>query len=490
MISFNEIPVTLRTPGQYVEFDNSQAVRGLVIDMSRILVIGQKLAAGSAPANVPLQVLSADQAVELFGRGSMLAGMIRSLKAVNDHTDCWVMPLADNVAGVAAGGAVQVTGPATGSGTINLYIGGVRVQAAVANGATAINVAAAIAAAITANLDLPVTAVVDGVDTTKVNITARHKGLAFNDLDLRLNYYQGETLPPGIAIAITAMANGAANPDLAAPLAALGDVQYHHVIFPYTDAASLNAIETEFESRWAGTRQIEGQVWSAAAGSHATLTTLGNGRNSEMVSIIGAYKSPTPPYLWASVYGGVSAYHLDIDPARPLQTLLLKGVLPPAESERFTRSERNLLLFDGIATFFTTQDGRVLIERAVTTYQTNAYSLPDPSYLDAETPATLAVLRRTLRARIAQRYPRHKLANDGTNFGPGQAIVTPSILRAELIALAREWENMGWVEGLDQFKDGLIVERDANDANRVNALLPPDLVNQLRVFAAVVQFRI
>jgi phage tail sheath gpL-like len=34
------------------------------------------------------------------------------------------------------------------------------------------------------------------------------------------------------------------------------------------------------------------------------------------------------------------------------------------------------------------------------------------------------------------------------------------------------------------------VERDVVDPNRVNVLLPPDLVNQLRIFAALVQFRL
>ena len=130
------------------------------------------------------------------------------------------------------------------------------------------------------------------------------------------------------------------------------------------------------------------------------------------------------------------------------------------------------------------------IERAITTYQVNGYGLPDPSYLDVETLATLSVLRSTLRARISQKFPRHKLADDGTRFGIGQAIVTPGIIRAELIALARAWEERGWVEQVDAFKDQLIVERNADDPTRVDVVLPPDLVNQLRVFAALVQFRV
>jgi len=72
----------------------------------------------------------------------------------------------------------------------------------------------------------------------------------------------------------------------------------------------------------------------------------------------------------------------------------------------------------------------------------------------------------------------------------GQAIVTPNIIRSELIALAREWEEAGLVEGLDQFVADLIVERDQGNPNRVNALVPPDIVNQFRSFAAAIQFRL
>ena len=150
--------------------------------------------------------------------------------------------------------------------------------------------------------------------------------------------------------------------------------------------------------------------------------------------------------------------------------------------------ERNLLLYDGLATFFVDSGGVVRIERAITTYQKNVYGLADPSYLDVNTPATLSYLRYSTRARITQKFPRHKLADDGTRFGPGQAIVTPSIIRAELLALFRELEEKGLVENFDQYKADLIVERDADDRNRLNVLSPPDLINQLRIFAEQIQF--
>jgi len=104
--------------------------------------------------------------------------------------------------------------------------------------------------------------------------------------------------------------------------------------------------------------------------------------------------------------------------------------------------------------------------------------------------ATLARLFRNQRQAITSKFPRHKLANDGTRFGPGQAIVTPGIIKAELIAEYRMDEFNGLVEDTRNFKRHLLVERDSNNPNRVNVLYPPDLINQLRIFAVLAQFRL
>ncbi|WP_304947382.1 phage tail sheath C-terminal domain-containing protein, partial [uncultured Parasutterella sp.] len=75
-------------------------------------------------------------------------------------------------------------------------------------------------------------------------------------------------------------------------------------------------------------------------------------------------------------------------------------------------------------------------------------------------------------------------------FGAGQAVVTPSIIRGELIAMYTKLEDKAIVENADLFAKYLVVERNADDPNRIDVLLPPDLVNQLRVFAVLAQFRL
>ena len=164
--------------------------------------------------------------------------------------------------------------------------------------------------------------------------------------------------------------------------------------------------------------------------------------------------------------------------------------MPPPSENRFTRSERDILLFDGIATWITDTGGNVLIERAITSYQNNALGIPDPTYLDVQTLATLGELRDQYKIRMSSRFitPRFKLADDGFPVQPGSFVATPATVAQEIIALFTELRTAGLIENLDEFIDNLRVERDQTDRNRVNALLPPDLINQFNILAGLFQF--
>jgi len=256
---------------------------------------------------------------------------------------------------------------------------------------------------------------------------------------------------------------------------------------PWSDAANLLAFENELEDRWGPEKPIDGHLIIANTDTLANQSTLGNSRNSKQDTIFDAV-GPTTSWEWAAAAGAQVARHGQIDPARPFQTLVLEGILAPEASEERTLSERNTLLFDGISTVRKDDGGNVRIDRIITTFKTNAFGAPDTSYLDLNTKLTLSYLRFDFRTTIQSKYPRHKLADDGTRFAPGQAVMTPKVGKSEAIAKFKEWESLALVEGFDQFKNDLIVERNAQDPNRLDWLLPPDLVNQLRINGVQIQF--
>jgi len=487
-ISFNSVPSNLRIPFVAAEFDASRAQQGPAVLTYRGLILGQKTSAGTATANTLHKVTSADQVATLAGRGSQLHRMAKKWFANNKSTEVYVGVLEDAGAGVAASGTLTVTGPATASGTLSIYIAGELVQVPVASGDAASAIATAIKDAITAATELPVTA---AVNSAVVTVTARNKGANGNDIDIRLNYQDGEATPAGVAVAIVAMASGSTPPTLTTMLAAMGDTWFNVLAHPYTDATSLSAIEAELASRFGPMRMIDGVAFTGSKGSASTLGTMGDTRNSQHSCIVAqAGESPlTPPCEFAAAVAAVVSYYGAADPARPFQTLEVADVRAPAEADLFTNTERNLLLFDGIATTRVGAGGVVQLERLITTYKTNAAGSTDTAYLDVTTMLTLMYARYSFRARMAAKYPRSKVANDGTRFGAGQAVVTPKIIKAEAVAWFRDLEELGLFENFDQFKRDLVVERNAQDPNRLDVLLPPDLINQLIVTAVQIQFR-
>ncbi|MDR2507610.1 MAG: phage tail sheath subtilisin-like domain-containing protein [Candidatus Accumulibacter sp.] len=488
-ISFNQIPVNLLTPGQYVEFDNSRAISGLVAMPQRLLLIAPKLPAGTAAADVPLQISRESDGISGLGRGSIGAAMVSAVFRVTDTLETWLLPIADLDAGVAATGSLSIGGSPAEAGIIHLYVAGASVPVGIGPGVDAASIALTLSDAINADPDLPVTA---AADASTVTVTAKHKGSLGNGIDLRLNYYPlSEKTPSGLSIAITPMAGGTGDPPISAALAAIGALQYNTLVSACNDPASIALIERELDTRWGPLYQNDGHCHFGLRGSIGSINNFLAARNNPHTSFWALEPGePGAPWVKATLAGVTAAYYLAIDPARPLQTLPLPGWLSAPAGLRFTRAERNNLLSYGAATTIVDAGGNTAIERAVTAYTQNPGGLSDPSYRDIETMYTLSYLRYSVRARISQKFPRFKLADDGTHFAPGQAVVTPIIIRAELIALFRDWEEAGLVENLDQFKKDILVSRNLSDVNRIDVLLPPNIVNQFRVFAAQIQFRL
>ena len=245
-------------------------------------------------------------------------------------------------------------------------------------------------------------------------------------------------------------------------------------------------IKAEMDRRFSAMEKIEGTVFAGLSGTHAEIITAASGKNSPHLVFVECYKTPDMPEERAARLAGVVAYQAQIDPARQYRTLVLTGAKP--SKTPLTKDERDLLLRSGVATTTVDAGGNVLIERVVTSYTKNASGVEDVSYLDLETLKTLIYLRYSYVQRFAQKFPRHKLADDTYEVSEGQAIVTPKVATAESIALAQDWLKAGLLENFDQFKQDILTERNGTDTERLDQLLRPDIINNLRVIAGKIQF--
>lgn len=488
-ISFNEIPNSLKVPGFWTEFDNSNAGGNSVMPW-KILLIGSMLSGGTATADIPVQIFSEDQADSLFGKGSQAALMARAFLKNNAILPLYVAGVADGISAATVDiPATDITVDNVVAGVLYLTIGGVSVNVAINSQATKNDVIAAIADAVNANAQLPVVAALDDDDTpTKVTITAKNKGTAGNSISVYVNFYEGEVLPKGLTVEETKyeLSNGSGDPSVTTLISNIA-AQWFNIIVTAFDGA-ITDLRNELDERWLATNQKTGVLFYGYNGAQSGIAAAAN-KNSQVCVCIPVVKSPTPTFEIAAATAGAVATHAEADPAMPLSNWVIKGIVAPKNEDRLGMSAENQILLDGAALINADSSGNVYMRRVVTTYLRNSAGGSDTSYQQLETIFTLSFIRWDWNNYMAGKYPHAKLAEDGYNYGPGQVVMTPKRGKAEALARFSYWQEMGLVQNYDDFKANLTVEINAQNKTRLDFLLPPTLMGQLFTCASKIQFK-
>lgn len=483
-ITFNGIPSNLRLPGVYVELNNELANNAS--QNHKMLVTGQRLSTGTVAAGALVLVSSPEQAGEYFGRGSMLARMCDVMLQNNTFTELWAIALDDSVNSIRAVGTVTLTGNASHSGTLSLNVGGDIVNVSVAAGDTQNAMAANLGAVVNATPNLMVEASV--FDGNTVQLKSKNKGALGNTLTIDL-VFRAAVIPTSPNIAITQLNGGINNPNVSTFISAMGDQWFNYIAWPYTGEINITALETELEDRWGPMRQKPARAFISAAGTHSTVSAYGNSRNSHLVTCLPSNNVMQPAFLWAAAYCAASARELSVNPSRHLQGVVLKGLQPPAPSQRWMDSERNVHLFDGLSSYTVNAAGEVALERVITMYQKNDSGLPDDSYLDITLLETQDRVRFEQRKHLSQRFARYSLAENSQDVAPGVAVATPDMIKGELLAL---YKNMfipnGWCEDYESYAASLIVEIDPANKTRINFRDVPNYTTPLYTLAGKQQF--
>ncbi|WP_316216627.1 phage tail sheath subtilisin-like domain-containing protein [Bradyrhizobium sp. SZCCHNR3003] len=481
-VLFNNIPGNLLVPFFFAEINSGGSP---YTNQPKLLLVGPKLAAGTAPAGAvygPIQ--SASEADAKFGVGSVLAWMYRIARRNAPFQPLWAFPQGDP-AGAAAAGSITFQAPGV-TGAAIVQVLGRDVPFQVNAGDNASTVAANAVIAINA-LSLPVTAAQDGTTPAKVNLTCRHVGAIGNGLELQVATDQSNVLT-STNTTVAAMTGGSGVPTLTTALANLGDDEYDYIASPYADTSSLNALRdflSDSAGRWSPMQQLYGHHQSALFGNLSSLVTLGHSRNDQHASIMGSQVSPTPVWEWAAAVAAKEAAHLSTAPemSRPLRSLPLDGVLPPRDrSLWFDKTDRQALYADGISCYTVDLDGTVRIDRIVTTYKQSAVGVPDSTFRAINTMFQSMFVARYMRSAVSNRHGRQGLVDD--NPYNLSELTTASDIRDTVVHAYEDLVALGVAENADVFAQYVVVQRDPNYANRVNGYLPIDVVNQLDIFAA------
>ena len=483
MISFKEISSAIRYPGAYIEIDGSQA--GLGDDIPAVLIVGQKLATGTAPTGEITLLSGVNDAKLKAGDGSMLHQMVERYRAVDKVLDIYMLPYSDNAAGVQATNSITVTTAPTEAGTLSLYVAGKLVSVAITLGMTTAQVATAIAAAITAaGTRIPVTAV---AAVAVVTNTARHKGTCGNSIDMRLGIY-AETRPAGLGLTITAMAGGSGDPAMGDLTAILGQRWYRYVALGINDAATLAAFGAESQLRYKPPVQAGFRAFTAHRGDFAAAAAFGETKNYEHICDLSLGLNPTSTWESAAILCAAAAPKLYNNPVESLEAIPLPGMIGLSYHDW---TQANSLLYKGMSVMQISKDGSCSIKMLISMYQFRADGSADDAYLYINTAEVDERIRYEQRIGAIKRFVGTAAAKTNEGYRPGMRITTEDDVRAYLLSLYKNWlmREKGWVQAYQYYKDTLIVEQDATNPSRFNYKDEPIILSPFAILAGRMQFR-
>lgn len=462
----NLLSLNFLVPFVAAKVDFSRAIRGLRGMPRRLLLVGHKLAAGSATVNLIQTVSSEADAVALYGEGSLLVAMWRAAKANADlGLPIDVIAIATGGAAVAASSTLVLTNaagavaPLQASGELMLYIGGQRVSVGVTTADTQATAATKLINAINAIPSLPVTAAATA-NTNEVALTCRWAGPTGNDIDLRATYYLDDRLPKGLTITTPAMANGAVSPDVTPVIAAMAGYRATEIVCPFTDSTNLGLLEAELAARWLANNMQDGALVNCVRGTEGSVTGFLASRNSPHVHTITVTKDATSPWETAAMAGAAIESQAAIDPAIPATGIVLLGYKGPSQGNHWTVDQLNNLLVAGGCPLEIASDYTGALLRTVTNYTQTSGGAADRSMAELCWLKTMSYYRWFHVTEFQTKYRGFKLAQYITEPIPGQKIMTAELGEEIMLGLYKLFMDAGLCQNMAHYQDTLVVEVD------------------------------
>ena len=419
--------------------------------------------------NVPIAISSAAQAGDLFGFGYMIHRLAERLElGTQGQVLMSVVPQSET--GVIADGSIDFAG-STGvkSGVLPLYFSGDQVDnLTVADADDEDAIAIKVAAAIMAQKECPVIAAVDGVTTSKVNVTSKSKGLWGNEITIEFNLDVGDVLPTGVTAAVVDMANGTTVPDIDAALAGLGagddanENYYTELVHGYgldTDTLDKisayvgegNELDGLYDSLVARPfRALTGDN-TAGSGGLAALLVITDARLTDRANgIISVPGSPSHPSEIAASASGEMGRVNNVRAEESYTKLALRGVRPGPASDRWSNTyiARDSAVKSGISPTVVVA-GVVQMQNIVTFYRPADVPVASNGYRSMrDISITRNILASSIRNFSQEKWSRISIVNDISDVtNPVDVVKARDIVsvRNDLVALVTAWAGNAWL---------------------------------------------
>lgn len=461
------IPETM-IPGTYTGYNYFAGPNGLPANIQRVLLLGDISSEGSLAVNKPTAVATESEAIALAGAGSVLMQMYKAAKNAWKYAQITLCRHAA-VTGSAAKWASTVSGSATGAGAVSFIINGKKVSAGVAKDDAAADVATALAAAINAGVDLPVTA---AASTATVTLTAKCKGeyiangtFEVDNEDVTITggiSVSVESKAAGITLGAITVTAGVGEIDLESALAAAFPERYHLIVTPVCDARNLPKLVNHVEAAAAPLEQRGQRVIGATVVSSASAGVAVNDVNHERIHIA-AVKNKINNTAWEIAAGLGAIFASNSQPNVPMNGVAIPGLATPEVEDKWSGEEQDVLMYGGVIPLVE-EDSRLCIVRAVTTKHLNGSSR-FTKLIDTGVIASLDYLRDSIISMHTNKYKNkviHALLADAINEDNKQ--------------VCRDLEDVKILRFIDEYDDQFITEESTSEPGRMLCQIPAPVV--------------
>lgn len=464
----SSVPSSVDTPDSFHEFRHVKTGGGLVALPARLLVIGVKSSAGSASAEVPVQIFDETDAITKLGQGSEIhlmcakafqQGALNASSGRGGMPELWACPIAaPSGASVSAAQTLTVAGPATEAGNVVIRIAGRTLTIGVANGDSNTTVAAAIEDAIDAAArELPVTA---SVSTNVVTCTATHTGTNGNDI-----VYEVVSQPAGIVVTSAQSVAGTGTPDITNAVDAAVDKNYDAIAISLHSSAAVSDAAAHLATMWGYAQKYWRWVFMGDRASLATAQGYATSADSEKIVITSCEASPSLP---CEIAAAVATAAFGIERPNANFDGVELALYPPTTSYAYSAAEIESAIDGGVTPLKPIVSGaRVEIVRLVTTRITSN-SAPFYALADLAISRTLAYRATQYDVQYRLRFRQEVIDGD---LDDENATLLPRI-RDMCVEIDREMGRLGYLRNVEDYVAQIRIEEASSPAGRLLVQAP------------------
>jgi phage tail sheath gpL-like len=459
----HSVPSNTRKPGEFHEFDLVSGAQSLVPLTNRVLLIGCKLAGGTATADTAYQIYDELQSDGLFGAGSEVALMVRAALAMGRklgvQPEIWAMGVADP-AGTAATYTFTVgAGTAAADGDIVFRIAGRTLRAGVSSGDDQDTVAAAIKTAIDeAEVTLPGTA---ASALAVCTFTCSQTGVNGNDVDVSVE----DVGLTGLTVTAAAGVAGVGAATIATALANSLSRLYECKAIANHASADITSLKTHLTSAWAAAAKRWCFCLVAETGTLSAANTLSAAADIESIVVLSYENSPQLPGEIAAMEAvAISGreqpnYNWDYDEL---------PIYATTDASVYTDAEVESALSAGSTPLKPNDAGDASETVRMITTKTTQDSNPFENAKDLATIRGMVYCVRQIDSAFAQQFR-----------GVNKSARVLKRMRSVAYRVLKQLEEREITQNVDALFDQLLVETDPNVATRAVVAVPESIVPNL-----------